>query len=228
MADIAARAQVAEGTLYLYFGNKEALARAVLSAFYERLTARAQEGAARRRTTASRLAFLARHHLENIIRERRLLELISTADRDPETYEGTDLYKMNRAYVAVFDGVVRDGRWRGDLADDQPLWLVRDLFFGGLEYAMRTILMKRRVNGKDVDRTVSGLVSLLVANGAGTLRTEKDERAPPSLSPAEDNACSAQRFAAIAGRLEDAAARLEALADDSGERLRRKARRHDG
>ena len=209
MSEIAGRARTAEGTLYLYFNNKNALARAVLAAFYQRLTATAEEGVRKRKTTAARLEFLARHHLDNIIRERRLLELISTADRNPENYEGSDIYKMNRAYVAVFDGVMQDGLWRGDIAEDRPLWLMRDIFFGGLEYAMRTILMKRRVNGKDVDQAVTGLVSLLVAKPAEGLRST------PDGDSAELNA--------VAQRLEAAAARLETLADKGKGKPNRKA-----
>lgn len=198
MSEIARRARVAEGTLYLYFNNKEALARAVLAVFYDRLTAAAQSGVEKCNTTALRLEFLARHHLENIIKERRLLELISTADRNPENYEGSDIYKMNRAYVAVFDGVIRDGVWRGDIAEDQPLWIVRDIFFGSLEYAMRTILMKRRINAKDLDQAVSSLVSLLVAKPAKAMGNKASD--------------GSHNLDAIAERFEAATERLEKLA----------------
>lgn len=210
MSEIAGRAQVAEGTLYLYFNNKNALARAVLAAFYERLTATAEAGVKKSKTTSSRLEFLARHHLDNIIGERRLLELISTADRNPDTYEGSDLYKMNRDYVAVFDGVLREGVLRGDIADERPLWLTRDIFFGGLEYAMRTILMKRRVNGKDIDQAVAGLVSLLVAKPGEALRSSADN--------------GSAGLNAVAARLEAATTRLEDLADAGGSKRNRKAR----
>ena len=210
MSEIAGRAQVAEGTLYLYFNNKNALARAVLAAFYERLTATAEAGVRKSKTTSARLEFLARHHLDNIIGERRLLELISTADRNPDTYEGSDLYKMNRDYVAVFDGVLREGVLRGDIVEERPLWLTRDIFFGGLEYAMRTILMKRRVNGEDIDQAVAGLVSLLVAKPGGALRSNAGG------SPA--------KLSAVAARLEAATARLEDLADAGGSNRSRKAR----
>lgn len=201
MSDIAARAQVAEGTLYLYFNNKNALARSVLAAFYERLTAAAQKGVAKCSTTSQRLEFLARHHLDNIIKERRLLELISTADRNPENYEGSDIYKMNRAYVAVFDGVMQDGVWRGDIAEDKPLWILRDIFFGSLEYAMRTILMRKRVNGKDLNQTVASLVSLLVAKPAEAMGNNMSD-SPPDLG-------------AIAERFEAATERLEKLANSN-------------
>lgn len=75
-AEIAAAADVAEGTLYLYFKNKEALGRAVLADFYRRLTENARRGVGKLTDTREKLAFLARHHLKNVIRERRILELV--------------------------------------------------------------------------------------------------------------------------------------------------------
>ncbi len=166
MAEIARKAGVAEGTLYLYFNNKDALARAVLAVFYKRLTETAKTGVAKCATTRQRLEFLARHHLESIIGERRLLELIASDVRNTQAYEGSDIYKMNREYVAVFDGVMRDGAWRGEIEDSAAQWIKRDIFFGSLEYSMRTLLMKKRSSKKDISAVVAELVKLLMG-GAG-------------------------------------------------------------
>jgi|GEM_PF-344991 len=166
MSEIARKAGVAEGTLYLYFNNKEALARAVLATFYRRLTELAKQGVEKRNTTTEKLEFLARHHLDSIIRERRLLELVSTTERNSETYAGSEIYKMNREYVSVFDDVMRDGVWRGDIADGGTPWIQRDIFFGSLEYAMRTVLIKKRASKKDINAVVAELVKLLTG-GAG-------------------------------------------------------------
>lgn len=162
MSEIARKAGVAEGTLYLYFNNKNALARAVLAAFYKRLTETAKTGVAKCATTREKLEFLARHHLENIIGERRLLELIASDVRNTEAYEGSDIYKMNRDYVAVFDDVMRDGAWRGEIENGNAQWIKRDIFFGSLEYAMRTLLMKKRSSKKDIAAVVVELVTLLM------------------------------------------------------------------
>ena len=178
IAAIAKHAGVAEGTVYLYFTNKEDLARGVLAAFYERLTRTAARGVRKEQSTHGRLAFLARHHLKTIIKERRLLELLAVVDRDGDFGEG-DVYQFNRNYVAVFDQVVRDGAWRGDLKDEIKLPVARDIFFGGLEYVMRTMLIKKRA--RDVDGSVEAFIDILV----GGLAPRRRE-APLSAKQARD------------------------------------------
>jgi TetR/AcrR family transcriptional regulator, fatty acid metabolism regulator protein len=194
MSQIARKAGVAEGTLYLYFSNKNALARAVVAAFYKRLTETAKTGVAKCATTRQKLEFLARHHLENIIGERRLLELIASDVRNTEAYEGSDIYKMNREYVTVFDDVMQGGVWRGETEDGAAQWIKRDIFFGSLEYAMRTLLMKKRSNKKDIAAVVSELVKLIMGG-----------------SPARAKPVSGRDLIKAVERVDAAASRLERL-----------------
>ena len=67
IAEIARRAGVAEGMLYLYFSNKESIARRVLDVFYEALTEKAQAGVDTIDETQDLIAFPARHHLDSIL-----------------------------------------------------------------------------------------------------------------------------------------------------------------
>jgi len=195
MSDIAKRAGVAEGTLYLYFNNKEALARTVLADFYRRLTAAAQRGVEKAETTEDKLKFLARHHLESILRERRLLEIVATTDRNVESYDQSDIYKMNREYVAVFDSVMRDGALKGELPEDDAPWIIRDIFFGGLEYAMRTILIKKRPAKKDITAVVERVAGMVLGGG----------------EPKKTVALSGSDLADAVKRVDAAAVRLERL-----------------
>ncbi len=190
IAEIARRAGVAEGTVYLYFENKDALGQAVLAAFYARLTARAAAGVKKHAGVRAKLRFLARHHLESIMRESAILEMIAITDRNSEAYEGSALYRMNKDYVAVFDAVFRDGVLAGDIAKDKPLWIMRDVFFGGLEYAMRTIMVRGRK--KNVDDAVAGIVDLII--------------------PASAPAAAENDLARLTGRLETVAMKLESVA----------------
>lgn len=189
IAEIARRAKVAEGTVYLYFENKEALANAVLAAFYERLTARAEAGIKKPEGVRAKLVFLARHHLESIMRESAILELITITDRNSKEYENSALYEMNKRYVAVFDGVIREAMWSGAVAKDKQLWILRDAFFGGLEYAMRTIAIRGRK--KDIAEAAAGIVDLIV--------------------PGETVPTLHGDITAVTGRLEAVAAKLETV-----------------
>jgi len=162
ISEIANAASVAEGTVYLYFKNKQALASAVIASFYERLTEQAQQGIERCETTHDRLEFLAAHHLKNIIEEKRILQLLSNLDRNADTYKGSEIYKMNKRYVAVFDGAVRDGIWRGDIEEGFSPWILRDIFYGALEYAMRTMEISDRKD--EVERVTKELVMLITSS----------------------------------------------------------------
>jgi len=111
MAEIARNAGVADGTLYLYFKNKEDLVRAVLARFYAQLTETAQQDVDKKETTTAKMRFLARHHMREIIKNWRLLEIAPLIDRSSEQYRESELYKLNRAYVAVFDRVANSTRY---------------------------------------------------------------------------------------------------------------------
>ena len=196
IAGIARRAGVAEGTLYLYFRNKSALLAAVVSAFYQRLTAAANEGVSARQETEERLAFLAGHHLRSCLAEWSILVLAMPVQYQAGGYRESEYFGLNRTYVAVFDTVIREGIARGDLRDDLPLHAMRDLFFGTLEHAVRTIMV--RAAGVPGDReleVLAGQVMAMVRPAFGL-----------AVAPAE---ASDRDLGAIARRLESAVKRLE-------------------
>lgn len=159
MTDIARSAEVAEGTIYLYFKNKHALLQAVVERFYEGLTEAAQNGVRDIGDTFECLRFLAAHHLINCIREWRILELATALYRNMPKYQTEGAYKLNKAYVAVFDDVIRAGVARGDVDESIPLWMVRDLFYGTLEYAARTQIL--RGQQEDIDIVIDNLMTML-------------------------------------------------------------------
>lgn len=178
MTDIAHAAGVAEGTVYLYFSNKKSLATAVFDKFYDELTEGAQNGVAKYGTTADKLSFLAKHHLENILKERAILALL---DRDAA-------YDLNKRYVSVFDNVVRHGVQLGDIDSSFDVWVLRDIFYGGLEYAMRTIILTGRKGA--TSQMVSQLIKIIVKDDA--------------IAPASDGAVE------LSERMEDILERMEA------------------
>jgi len=142
IAAIAGRAGVAEGTLYLYFRNKNALLGAVVGAFYARLTEGALAGVAARDTTQDRLAFLAHHHLRCCFEEWSILMLAMPVLHQSGRYRDSEYFGFNRTYVTVFDSVIREGIARGDVRGDLPLHMMRDLFYGTLEHSVRTVMVR--------------------------------------------------------------------------------------
>lgn len=169
VANIARRAAMAEGTIYLYFKNKNALLLAVVESFYQRLTAGASEGVAALDSTQARLEFLVHHHLECCIREWGIIEQVAAAYRAIGDYRGSQYIKFNRTYVAIFDAVIREGVSRGDIRDDVPLQVMRDLFYGALEYSARTHMIRgaRPSDKRHRIRDLSEQLMALVAPALG-------------------------------------------------------------
>lgn len=194
IADIAKEAGVAEGTVYLYFKNKEALAGGVIAKFYDQLTISAREGTDRFSTTAEKLRFLADHHLTNVTKELRILDLLTIVDRRLETKAAGVIYDMNKRYVSIFDGVIRDGIWRGEISEKYAPWMLRDIFYGGLDYAMKTILITDR--GGEAKEFTDTLVRMIIC----------DE----NQSNSEENKISEKKLSALAIRMEKSVELIEA------------------
>lgn len=201
IADIARQAGVAEGTVYVYFENKNALLVAVLGTFYDELTRKAAEGIERIPQTYERLEFLARHHLESVARIWHILALATYQYRVYNDYGQTETYQYNRDYVAVFDQVIREGIARGDIRQDVPLRLMSDIFYGGLEFASYTMRLRTRRFDRMSGQVVADLVRILVTGMANSGDGE--------ARPAEGD-----RLENVAARLEAVASRLEGTADD--------------
>ncbi|MBB4211902.1 TetR family transcriptional regulator [Rhodothalassium salexigens DSM 2132] len=192
MAEIARRAGMGEGTLYLYFRTKNDLLSAVTGAFWGRLTAAAEAAVAPHRGAFARLRALACFHLERVMADFTLLEL-ATRLRHAPGYDPQWEIEQRRAYVAVFDGIVQQGIDRGEIAATVKRWMLRDVFYGTLEYSARTLLLHGR---GETGPVVDHLMGLLAVHDPRTGGAEVSDGAGPDL-------------ARIAERLDRAVARLE-------------------
>lgn len=139
MAAIAKQAEVAEGTLYLYYRNKSDLLAVVVEQFWADLTEGAVAVVDTSLPALEQLAQLANYHLEAVMKQFDLVALTYRArlrHGEPEQ----QLPKI-RGYVRVFDRIIERGIDRGELNAELPLWQVRDVFYGTLEYSARTLLL---------------------------------------------------------------------------------------
>ncbi|WOE73865.1 TetR/AcrR family transcriptional regulator [Alterisphingorhabdus coralli] len=137
MADIARRAGIAEGTVYLYFRTKNDLMRAFIAGFWADLTEHAIIAVEGIDAPLAALSALATFHIETLIERFDIVQLTQSEPVHPKTSQQNREYM--RTYVQVFDDIWRRGVDRCIFESETPLWLVRDIFFGTLEYSARTI-----------------------------------------------------------------------------------------
>jgi len=190
MAEIARQSGIADGTVYLYFKNKDDLARSVVSDFYRRLTLSAQKGVDELQTVEEQLRFLACHHMESIMAERRILEMLPVVSAGIDSYDGSELFDLNKNYVVIFDRIVKRGQSEDVIRSGLTLWILRDIFFGAIDYGFKTMMLKSY--RKDINLFADELLSLiLVAN--------------PNASPMKSTSLI-NRFEAVAIRMENALA----------------------
>ena len=140
MAEIARRAGIAEGTVYIYFKTKVDLMRAIVADFWSDLTRGARQATRDHDETFAALKALADFHLSTLIRRFDVVALTQNLRVMRTDAESARQYLVT--YVAVFDEIFRRGIDRGDLCTDTPIWAARDVFYGGLEYSARTLLTR--------------------------------------------------------------------------------------
>ncbi|MFZ4760213.1 MAG: TetR/AcrR family transcriptional regulator [Burkholderiaceae bacterium] len=159
VAEIAARADCVEGTLYTYFRNKRDLFDAVLTDVYDGLIADIEPRFAALDGTADRLRFLIARHLQIAVDDPGISAMLGREARNGEPYFGSKLHALNRTYVRFMTRTLADGVARGELRADLDLAMARDFVFGGLEHRVRDLLGRgRRIEPARMAREMTAML----------------------------------------------------------------------
>ena len=156
VSDIARAASVAEGTVYLYYKNKQDLLAAVVGRFWTQLTLGAEAAIQPDAATREQLEQLGRYHLNSILEQFEVVSLTYRAR--PQQEQDRD---QVREYVRVFDRIMQRGVDRSQLPKHTPIGQLRDVFFGTLEFSARTL----KLRGRPYDHSVvTNLLSIMVGS----------------------------------------------------------------
>jgi len=142
MAEIAKRAAVAEGTIYLYYKTKHDLLEAVVDRLWRELTAGARQAITPNETVSTQLRELATYHLTSLIDNFKIVDITSRA-RQWHSKPSRELPQI-REYVRVFDDIIQRGINSGELEASTPIWQIRDVFYGTLEHSARTLVIRNQ------------------------------------------------------------------------------------
>ena len=144
ISDIARRAGVADGTIYLYFKNKEDL---LLSIFEEKMDfmldglEKALDGID---DPLDRVRRFAIFHFQQVEENRSAAEVLQIELRLSNKFLKDYRPEKLWAYLGVFGQIVREGQAQGIFRDDLDPFVTMWAFFGGLdEIAMQWVLSRR-------------------------------------------------------------------------------------
>jgi TetR/AcrR family fatty acid metabolism transcriptional regulator len=133
VAEIADRAGVADGTIYLYYKNKEQLLMAAIDSAFDTFLERARKELAEIPGPRERLRRLALLHLDMLGSNRSLAVVFQTELRHSAKF----LAQFSRHHlVEYFDmirGIVREGQKRGEFRAEMSDKIAANCFFGALD-----------------------------------------------------------------------------------------------
>jgi len=191
-AEIAARADVVEGTLYRYFPSKRDLLIKVVEDFYEHIFADYERQLQGVRGTWNRLRYLIWKHLSVIHGDPQMCRLIVHELRPWPQYRQSSVFDLNRRYTQRTLAVIKEGVARGELRADVPPRIVRDMIFGCAEHHTWAYL---RGEGQFSPEEAADAITNLIYQGLAQPRERKSATVDGSVR-----------------RLEQAVERLEGLA----------------
>lgn len=194
-AEVAERCGISEATIYKYFESKRELLIRVAEQWFEELLREDQRSLAGRGALEA-LRQVVWRSLSVVRREPALTRFVLLDLRPDPAYRSMSIFELNRRFTAQVTEVLLEGMRTGELRDDVPVGLLRDMIFGCIEH--QTWAFLRGEGEFSVDEVSEGIVTVIYR---GMLTT------PAAAEPA-----AGQKLGDAVARLERVAARLEQAA----------------
>lgn len=141
ISQIAKEAGVADGTIYLYFKNKDDI---LIKVFEERLgeiNVMLNEELGRLADPADKLRFCIRGYLELFAHNRALAEVIAVELRQSHKFMREYVPVKFAEYLNIISRVVREGQDRGVFRDNLLPGVIKRALFGALDELMVYLVM---------------------------------------------------------------------------------------
>lgn len=137
ISQIAARAGVADGTLYLYFKNKDDILYQYLSfktdVVFEKMNAAVAKGA----DAESKLRNLIRCHLEEFQRDKNMAIIFQSEVRYLRDIE-SQVKDISKMYFDLLSDIIEQGQVEGTMRQDLFVGLVKRFILGAVEGVIST------------------------------------------------------------------------------------------
>ena len=145
ISDVAKRAGVADGTIYLYFKNKDHLLTALFDELMAEHVERGRETIRDLADAPSKLRAIARYHLELLGGDRDLAIVFQVELRQSTKFMERFTASWFGTYLDVITEIVAEGQREGSIRADVSPRLLAKTFFGALDEMVTSwILTKRR------------------------------------------------------------------------------------
>lgn len=160
VSKIASKAGVADGTIYLYFKNKEDI---LISVFEEKMGLFIEEIARsinKKQNADEKLLTLIEMHFHQLASDHHLAVVTQLELRQSNTELRLKINNVLKPYLIVIDDIIKEGIEEKLFFDDLNIPLVRQMIFGTLDETVTNWVMKeRRYNLEAQASTVHALIT---------------------------------------------------------------------
>ncbi|GGJ84431.1 transcriptional regulator [Lentibacillus kapialis] len=141
---IAKKAGVADGTIYLYFNNKEDI---LISVFEEKMGQFIEKiacGISKMNNAEEKLLKLIQMHFHQLSEDPHLAIVTQLELRQSNTDLRLKINQILKPYLTVIDDIIVEGTKENIFRDDLNVLLVRQMIFGTLDEIMTNWVMKEQ------------------------------------------------------------------------------------
>ncbi len=208
--EVAERCGISEATIYKYFDSKRDLLIKVAEQWFDEML-REDHRSVSGRSTLEALRQLIWRNLSMVRREPALTRFVLLDLRPDPAYRSMSVFELNRRFTAQVSEVLREGVHKGELRNDVPISLLRDMIFGCIEH--QTWAYLRGEGDFSVDEATDGIATVVV-------RGMRTRPATPAASADQGLVDAVRRLELVVARLEVRAA----ATDTPGLRPHRRAK----
>jgi TetR/AcrR family transcriptional regulator, fatty acid metabolism regulator protein len=168
VSKIAKQAGVADGTIYLYFKNKEDI---LISLFEEKMGSfveKIEEKIAGKETAAEKLLMMVETHFKMLSEDRHLAIVTQLELRQSNKDLRLKINEVLKGYLKVIDTILIEGRDNGEFSAFLDIRLARQMIFGTIDETVTSWVMNEQ---KYELASAAEPVANLLINGCG--QTEK-------------------------------------------------------
>jgi TetR/AcrR family transcriptional regulator, fatty acid metabolism regulator protein len=157
---IAARAGVADGTIYLYFKSKDDVLRTAIDNHFERIYRQVEVQFETMHDPREQLEFIARLHLESASVNRGMAILLQTEMRQSAKFIAEFSQHHLVRYIQVVREVIRRGQHEGIFRRDISDGVVAHCMFGAIDELLSSAVFTQREY--DAQATAAQVIGVLM------------------------------------------------------------------
>jgi TetR/AcrR family transcriptional regulator, fatty acid metabolism regulator protein len=158
VSEIADRAGVADGTIYLYFKNKDELLMAGIDSAFHGFIGRARLELAEITDAREKLRKMAFLHLEALGKNRNMAIVFQTELRHSAKFLSQFSHNLLVEYFDLIKDVLREGQEQGVFRRELPVKIAVNCFFGAVDEMVTSWILFE----KDRDYPLSSLADVIV------------------------------------------------------------------